>query len=745
MAGLYKVTQEDFLNIFSDEILKIEVGERYYASKTSEAMRGTLLNGAVFYGRPMKGVSTTESYIQILSDEPLNGSEFVRMVDSSKTMNNLYVHWNLASSGKICLENLSEYETNTIHTYKITSDVYMYNSISDYKNATYNIGMLKAGAEVTANLIYLDGSNTTELNSKECYLKLTCEQPINGAQLCTSGYTYGAIVKWYTNTLTDNTMKNIDQVSVYPLSYVNDASEQTYIDALGNERNKIDDIPTVEVQSSIEEMTIDNEFLKSYGTYYQSPDDYDAGLNSGLNITDMRGIIGLPQQFSGITDPRIDGTTDDISLGRVYSSKVLDKIPLLLITPGTPKYMSTFSKKQKDTIMETFLKPNGIDDTAATKLINSKSGKYYSLQYDYVSYFKYVNVALRAASYYLKIQDEKLDDVKLSEFNWMYIKGRNDDGSSIYGSSNLLEYLGTYAGAIPFYVDLGNSVDDSFSNETTTSTVAQGINSLSEQGREINFVTGNVSGMTGLEFDKFTSAENLQSNIQNVQDEINSILGRNSILTSIINKAQTVLAGGKMVFPEIWSDSTFSGRSFTCRMKLVCCSGDKLDQYLHLLVPMYFLIGMTAARQSAAQAYYSPFIIRAYYKGLFNIDMGIITDLSITKGDEGSWTPNGMPTVMEISFTIKDLYNNLFISDNGENNNLNILDGGGIFSNIAELDYIANSCGININETEILRTIKMWMTFNVKNRITDTITMDMFGKIAQNVNNKILQVFSKFR
>ena len=66
-------------------------------------------------------------------------------------------------------------------------------------------------------------------------------------------------------------------------------------------------------------------------------------------------------------------------------------------------------------------------------------------------------------------------------------------------------------------------------------------------------------------------------------------------------------------------------------MKLVSPSGDKLSIFLNILVPIYHLLGFCLPREATDQAYFSPFLIRAYYKGLFNVDMAIMPSLSVTK------------------------------------------------------------------------------------------------------------------
>ena len=197
-----------------------------------------------------------------------------------------------------------------------------------------------------------------------------------------------------------------------------------------------------------------------------------------------------------------------------------------------------------------------------------------------------------------------------------------------------------------------------------------------------------------------------------------------------------LLAGGRMIFPEIWSDSSFS-RSYSCKMKLISPSGDRLSIFLNILVPIYHLMAMALPKQGHGQSYYSPFLVRAYYKGLFNVDMGIITGLNITRGAEGEWTTSGLPTVAEVSFDIKDLYDGLFLSGGDDEFDISIL------SNISELDYIANTCGINVNDQEVMRTAKLFINL-FKTAPVDFITMDIYGNFAQFFNQKANDIFGVF-
>ena len=492
--------------------------------------------------------------------------------------------------------------------------------------------------------------------------------------------------------------------------------------------------------SILSEITqIDDAFMEtvSYIQYTNSQEYYD-NLESGLRVKDLRGILGMPHQFLPVTDPRIDidenniGIGEEDSFGRVYSEKIIKHIPLLLMTPGTPTFMASYSSEQKDKIIG---KLAGMTtETFDSIFKDSRSGKYYSLKYAYTEYFHYVNAMLRSAAHFLEIHDEKIDGERLGNLNWLY--KTSTMGSEIFSHGNLANFLGPYAGCIAFYTDAGTTVDDSFGNSTTESQLASALNNLSEQGRELNYLIGNVGGMAGVKLDALTGDGNLDQSINDLQSQINGLLGGGNIMSNILGKATTILAGGRLIFPEIWSDSTFS-RSYSCSMKLVSPSGDKLSVFLNILVPIYHLLGFTLPRQSANQAYFSPFLVRAYYKGLFNVDMGIIPGLSITKGEEGEWTIDGIPTVANVSFEIKDLYDGLYMSKQSLNNDYNIM------SNIQELDYIANSCGINVNDQEVMRTVRMYAALGFSS-VTDKVTIGIFGKVSQYFNQKMQNIFGRF-
>lgn len=516
-----------------------------------------------------------------------------------------------------------------------------------------------------------------------------------------------------------------------------------------------------------------DEFLIEYSyDVASSSSEYVKSLensNYTLKIGNLRSIFGTPHQFLPKTDARIvassSNSVGDVSdIGRMYGEKILKNMPILYITPGTPDFLAGFNEDQQKSLLGTLVTGEANDDIKS--LINNSGGRYYSLKFDYTSYFRYVNTMLRSAAVFLGIGDETLNGRALKEYNWMLISDDRDNGApakkqegviqkatkdlvnSIAGFAGLQGFMGQHWGTLAFYADCGDQVDDSFGNSTTQSQLASSINSLSDWAKELNFVVGTAGSNMGLELDELLGGgeSGLTGALESATEMVNKAIGSNNIVSNILSKTQTILSGGRLIFPEIWADSSYS-KSYSCRMKLVSPSGDKLSVYLNILVPIYHILALALPRQSltAAEGYFSPFLIRAYSKGLFNIDMGIISDLSITKGAEGEWTEDGIPTVAEISFTIKELYNNLSMSV-WEQSSLEGSEGAGslnILSNIAELDYIANSCGVNINEQDVWRMIKLAGILSLGG-LKDRVELNIYGAFNQYLDNNNAKIFGLF-
>lgn len=530
------------------------------------------------------------------------------------------------------------------------------------------------------------------------------------------------------------------------------------------------------------------DYIDYLDTGESNKNDFDNYLksvekNGVINYKNLRNIFGAPYQFLPSTDCRVyDGFSDNIeSAGYEFVEKILSRMPLLYITPGNTSFMGgTASSDNKRTLL---LGAHGSNDddlfeTSLESMLNEYTGKLYTITPSYTEYFNYVNPMCRAGAIFLEIDSKEPfgNGIKLRDMHWGINEGQSyeifieedtseeeEEGEeepkekeeepkeeeepkkqkyeetfefTKSASETFKEFQNMiyYRNAIPFYINSDASFQDSFSNETTESTLSSTINALSDKAREIQFLLGTASSAVGEAFDK------VDGTLSDIKDQINNIVnkvaGGNSIFTTIANSVKTIVSGGRMLFPQIWSNSTFS-RSYNISIKLTTPSNDRLSWWLNIYVPLCHLMALVLPRSEYVNSYTTPFIIKAFYKGMFNIDMGIITEMTFNKGKDGSWTKDALPTIVEVSMTIQDLYSGMGMTSTGS------MFKGKTLQNIAEMDYIANLCGININEPDMFRMIKLWATFSVENRIHDYIP-NLSMNIKESISNKLMSMYNNF-
>ena len=442
-----------------------------------------------------------------------------------------------------------------------------------------------------------------------------------------------------------------------------------------------------------------------------------------LKMRNIAGVFGLPYQFLPTADVRLDGQVETEKIGYEYAERIVERIPLLFLCPGRANFMTRYSKANRKSVIEKAIQTFfGVDGANLEDLL-TKSGRYYTFESDRAKYYSYVNPMCRIASRFLNIHNITINGTRLDNMNWA-----NFVDQGIRSIGDFSNY-----GAIPFYVDSETSVNEQFSNGTAKSIIDTNINSLSDLGRELNFLLGYTPAATGIDT---TLSADMAQNAENVSDMIHKLMGKGSFLNNVADHLATVSAGGKLIFPEIWSESNFS-RNYSCQFKFVSPDPSTLSVYLNVLVPLFHLIGLVApqALPDNPNGYVNPFLVRAVYKGIFNVDMGIITSMSVTKGAECQWTPEGVPTSINVSVDIKDLYSAMSITaTKSDDLSYSTVD------NTALMDYIANLCGINIFEPEIGRQLDIWFTNNVQNRIYDFFP-NIFTSLQDRISNLAVNIF----
>ena len=550
------------------------------------------------------------------------------------------------------------------------------------------------------------------------------------------------------------------------LSRIQNVSEwSANMSAIQGETSKGDSVARIEAYS------IDNFWITDPTA---TASDYDKAIDNMNDLKKLRFIFGLPYQFLPTADMRIQNNNnnsvgDDEIFGVTFAEKIASRMPLLYLTPGNSRFLADNSSSERQGAISNIIDHMfGGNDSNLNDLLDGYSGKLYSLQPAYNEYFQYVNPMCRIGAVLLGLdhlatdQDKRaiaddfdsdaeyneyrmLDGRTCSDYNWAWadnsgeddsFKGGNETNSTfdrvVEWAQDAMSWI-YYRQVIPFYITSEAQFSDNFSNETTESSLASKINGFSDAAREMQFLMGSTSSMIAEDFD---ALGDVFANSRKAIDDFSAKLaGNGNIFSSLLSSLKTVATGGRLQFPNIWSNSSYN-KSYQISVKLTTPYYDVKSWWLNVYVPLCHLIGFVMPRGEYHNGYSAPFLVKAFYKGSFNIDMGIITEMTVNKGKEGGWTKDGLPTVVDVSFTIQDLYSSISMTPI-------TLAKSNTLENIQELDYLCSLCGININEPELTRIVKLYATLNVTSKWVD-IPFNLTANISQKMTNKISNIFSAF-
>lgn len=250
----------------------------------------------------------------------------------------------------------------------------------------------------------------------------------------------------------------------------------------------------------------------------------------------------------------------------------------------------------------------------------------------------------------LKAEDGDDVDKYISQAELLSV-GNNDGGGGLFdGFSNRLHM--TKQGAdkfISFRVNKTSDSTETVTNSTGPSSIAQTINSAASKGADTRFSAG---GHVNKLFAAISSVPLLGDVVGAVGGFAKGLV--NSV--GIVGLAGAVITGSGFVdIPDIWTGSSFS-KNYSFNMTFRAGAADPNAILQDCYLPLSLLLAMSCPRSVGVNSYTSPFLVRAYCKGMFAVPLGIIDSMTITRGaSEFGWNFMRLPTVINVSMTIKDL------------------------------------------------------------------------------------------
>lgn len=227
---------------------------------------------------------------------------------------------------------------------------------------------------------------------------------------------------------------------------------------------------------------------------------------------------------------------------------------------------------------------------------------------------------------------------------------------------------------------------DTFTNEYGEHFLNQITNTAGQGFGELAQMTGSKTGSEALtKLGKFTDklgkdqgglvgtgisgfGEKLQDFSKGAVELKNKLAKQGGMAAGVSKMMDAMLAGARVDFPQIWKNSSYNATySFTIKLYNPNPGSDKLTKQF-IIGPLAAILCLALPQAFDESAYTWPFFCKVKCKGLFDIPMGAITNISVVKGgDSGSVGFNQRVAMVDVRIDFVNLFNTLLLSKSGAN------------------------------------------------------------------------------
>ena len=474
-------------------------------------------------------------------------------------------------------------------------------------------------------------------------------------------------------------------------------------------------------------------------TFNNAVEGYRQGYQStgksimGTPIGRMLFVHGMPFQFTHYTDrrpgsekqygnsseyydlTRVGRSTSSATAdfyGRIFEKEIASNIPIMSVVPGEPQFLTMNTGRfvlpsvtgASNKLKNEFSKLFSADDFEVGSIVDSSNAlargsnvyQYYSMTINTKEYFKYVNTLCRMSAILMGLKDFTYTGKSCTDIDWGDQNSTTSNGGSDF---NLFEEVIGVDGGVSFAYDPGSSVTDSLGNSLGESQFASLLKTLSGKAKEFSFIAGSM----GYDRDWTSAVDNTDYDKAMSTIGGSNLFGPNSLVGRLATFISNAGRGMNVRFPQIWQDSTYS-KSYSVDMKFVTPYATNFCKWRYVLVPFFHCFAFAAPRMINSLTNYSrPFLIRAYSKGYFNVEMGMIESLQWRRfGDGDMISDDGIPTEIDVTIDFVDMYQALGMSkiDGGIfgvfNSSLSA-QVGLFFNNSGLMDLLGTLSGVNMN------------------------------------------------
>ena len=168
-------------------------------------------------------------------------------------------------------------------------------------------------------------------------------------------------------------------------------------------------------------------------------------------------------------------------------------------------------------------------------------------------------------------------------------------------------------------------------------------------------------------------------------------------VSNVLCLAGNVIKGENIIIPDIYQSSSYT-KSYDLTVHLRTPYKSKYGYYMDVVAPLMHLLALALPRQSTANTYSSPFLVKVYVPGMFNCNLGMVKSISVSKNSE-SFSVDGYPCDIDVSLEIVDLYSDLSMTPSSSP----ML----FVNNTSLIEYLANTCGLSLITPNLSKRFEM--------------------------------------
>ena len=449
---------------------------------------------------------------------------------------------------------------------------------------------------------------------------------------------------------------------------------------------------------------------------------------TGIPIGRMVFVHGMPFQYTYITDRRLNDSAvygkESLTegavksgnydmYGRDFAENIAGNMPIATMLPGVPVFLTNIKQSiLGSTAVEdsdaqagwlpifSDLSDNQLSDALDT-MMNDNSGEiyqYYSMEIDTTEYFNFVNALCGTVAKFMGIGGESYRGESLGNFDW------GKFNQSVSQDYSMFEEIAGLNNGVSFAFDPLSSVTDSMSNSTGESEFAGLFNGVSSKARELEFMVGSTAFMDG-NLDIINSEEYTASLAELGDGFTSGLTNPLSVVTTLLKNAAH---GMNVRFPLIWNDNSYT-KSYDIDMRFITPYATQFCKFRYVIVPFLHLFTFAAPQSKDTVINYSrPFLIKAYSRGYFNVEMGMIDTLQWKRfGDGDMISTDGVPTQIDVSVSFQDLYQQVGISMFNGETTASVSRIAIFFNNTGLMDLLGSLSGINTNTMTLGERLSM--------------------------------------